>query len=60
MIGDSSDKFQPISESQSYDVRTIGIDGPLHRVIIEGACLPREREESDAILPDRSVQRHSL
>ena len=29
-------------------------------VIIEGACLEREREESDAILPDRSVQRHSV
>ena len=26
---------------------------------MEGACLAREREESDAILPDRSVQRHS-
>ena len=27
---------------------------------MEGACLAREREESDAILPDRSVQRHSV
>ena len=30
------------------------------RVIIEGAYLAIEREESDAILPDRSVQRHSV
>ena len=37
--------------------------GLKHRVIIlniEEACLAREREESDAILPDRSVQRHSV
>ena len=27
---------------------------------MEGACLAREREESGAILPDRSVQRHSV
>ena len=25
-----------------------------------GACLAREREETDAILPDRNVQRHSV
>ena len=33
-----------------------------HRVImlIEGACLAREREENDAILFNRSVQRHSV
>ena len=34
-----------------------------NRVIIlnrERACLAREREESDAILPHRSVQRHSV
>ena len=29
-------------------------------ILIEGACLARERKESDAILPDRSVQRHSV
>ena len=27
---------------------------------MEGPCLAREREESDAILPDRSVQSHSV
>ena len=29
-------------------------------MITEGARLAKEREESDAILPDRSVQRHSV
>ena len=29
-------------------------------ILIEGACLARKREESDAILPDCSVQRHSV
>ena len=27
-------------------------------ILIEGACLAREREESNAILPNRSGQRH--
>ena len=31
-----------------------------HNTKIEGASLAREREESDAILPDRSVQPHSV
>ena len=37
----------------------IGLD---HRVIIlnRGACLAIEREESDANIPDQSVQRHSV
>ena len=29
-------------------------------ILIEGACLAKEREESDASFPDQNVQRHSV